>query len=85
MENSDITTTIINNKIKVKKPASEAQLRAAKKFYEKNKNSEEYKQKKLMRQRNFMKRLKILKSINKEIGNMLKNNIKRIEKTLLQE
>jgi len=45
MENTDITTTIINNETKVKKPASEAQMRASKKFYEKHKNTEEYKQK----------------------------------------
>ena len=44
MENTDITT-IINNETKVKKPASEAQMRASKKFYEKHKNTEEYKQK----------------------------------------
>ena len=44
MENTDITT-IINKEIKVKKPASEAQMRASKKFYEKHKNTEEYKQK----------------------------------------
>ncbi len=49
MENSENTTTIINKDIKVKKPASEldsdAQIRASKKFYEKHKNTEEYKQK----------------------------------------
>ena len=44
MENTDITT-IINKEIKVKKPASEAQMRASKKFYGKHKNTEEYKQK----------------------------------------
>ena len=44
MENTNITT-IINNETKVKKPASEAQMRASKKFYEKHKNTEEYKQK----------------------------------------
>ena len=43
MENTDITT-IINKDIKVKKPASEAQKRASKKFYENNKHKEEYKQ-----------------------------------------
>ena len=42
MENTDITT-IINKDIKVKKPASEAQKRASKKFYENNKHNEEYK------------------------------------------
>ena len=45
MDNSDNITTIINNQTKVKKPASEAQMRASKKFYEKHKNTEEYKQK----------------------------------------
>ena len=35
MENTEITTTIT----KVKKPASEAQMRASKKFYEKHKNT----------------------------------------------
>ena len=44
MENTNITT-IINNETKVKKPASEAQIRASKKFYEKHKNTEEYTQK----------------------------------------
>ena len=42
MENTDITT-IINKDIKVKKPVSEAQKRASKKFYENNKHNEEYK------------------------------------------
>jgi hypothetical protein len=58
MENKDITTTIINNEIKVKKPASEAQLRAAKKFYEKNKNSEEYKQKQNNASKKFYEKVK---------------------------
>ena len=46
MENTNNITTITNNEtkeIKIKKPTSEAQLRAAKKFYEKNKHTEEYK------------------------------------------
>ena len=45
MENSDNITTILNTEVNVKKPTSEAQMRASKKFYEKHKNTEEYKQK----------------------------------------
>jgi len=45
MENSKHITTIINMDIKVKKPTSEAQMRASKKLYEKHTNTEEYKQK----------------------------------------
>ena len=46
MEYTNNITIITNNEtkeIKIKKPTSEAQLRASKKFYEKNKHSEEYK------------------------------------------
>jgi len=56
MENTDITT-IINNETKVKKPASEAQMRASKKFYEKHKNTEEYDQKSKERAKENIKRI----------------------------
>ena len=45
MENTDNNITIINKDAKIKKTASEAQIRASKKFYEKHKNTEEYKKK----------------------------------------
>ena len=53
MENTiNMPTTITNNEAdsaqlcekKIKKPTSEAQLRASKKFYEKNKHTEKYKE-----------------------------------------
>ena len=76
MENTNITT-IINNETKVKKPASEAQMRASKKFYEKHKNTEEYKQKNRehakeqyqKNRENVIARLRLTKRENKVLNN----------------
>ena len=82
MENTNNITTVISNEtkeIKIKKPTSEAQLRAAKKFYEKTSILRNIKNCHQKRQRNIMKKLRIQKNINKKIESTQKSNIKKIK------